>query len=250
MRYLSRGWRHIANYPILLALPLTITAITALLGIGVAGVAMGWAMAGQVGRGGGALLLLALTAGVIAPAIASGFNAMVGAAIRHQPVTIRVFMTNLGRYYWRIMGGALLAGLGLALLGLLLGQRGASAGDLSLVGIFSLVLGYFSHLWFAALIIDDAGAITAAGLAFKQFTRRLFDYGPLLGIAILVGVLVPEILGVGRAEQVIGARSMLHSLIMGFTLIVLRIATAAAYEDGRPAGSVDGQIDTWPGQGA
>lgn len=247
MRYLSRGWRHIANYPILLALPLTITAITALLGIGVAGVAMGWATAGQVGRGGGTLLLLALAAAAIAPAVASGFNAMVGAAVRHQPVTIRVFTTNLGRYYWRIMGGSLLAGLALALLGLLLGQRGASAEGLSLLGVFSLTLGYFSHLWFATLIIDDAGAVTGAGLALAQITRRLFDYGPLFGIAVLVGVLVPEILAVGRTEQVIGARSMLHSLIMSFTLIVLRVATVVAYHDGRPAQSVGGQIDTWSG---
>jgi hypothetical protein len=250
MRYLSRGWRHIANYPILLALPLTITAITSLLGIGVAGVAMGWAMAGQVGRGGGTLLLLALVAAALAPAIASGFNAMVGAAARHQPVTIRVFTTNLGRYYWRIMGGALLTGLVLALLGLLLGQRGAYSGGFSLASVISLLLGYFSHLWFAAVVVDDAGAIAAVGLAFAQVTRRLFDYGPLLGLGVLVGVLVPEILGVGRVEQVIGARSMLHSLIMGFTLVVLRIATVVAYEDGRRTGSVGGQIDTWPGEQA
>lgn len=233
MRYLSRGWRCVAEYPLLLLLPIAMTLVVAVLGIGVAGAALGWAAAGQASRGGGAILLGIAAFALLAPAMSSGYNSLVLAAVRGEGPGMEVFWGNVRRYYGRIMGGALLLALLVALLGLLFGRWSGRLLGISLVSLSTMVISFLTHLWFAAILIEDRGITDGIRGAAAELFTRFVDYGPLLGIAVAAGILVPAILQAGEAGQVVGVRSLLSSAITSAISTVVRAGAFAAYDDVR-----------------
>ncbi len=237
MRYLAQGWDRLVRYPLLLAVPLVVRLVLSAFGLGASNLAMEWMEAGTAGDGGGFLLLGILTIALAGPATASGYNAMVARAAAGEQAGFGVFLANLGRYYGRIIGGALL-------LAFVMGVTGAAFGleNYLAVSIVSIPLAALQHIWLAAVVTDDAGVLAATGRMWREATSRIGDYGPLFVIAILASVGIPELLGMrsaGVAQTPTFARnlsSVLSGLLVTAASMWVRAGVFVAYREGRRDG--------------
>lgn len=216
-----------AQVPILWALPLAIT---------IAGQVAATLAARSVARGPDHILSLvpvALAVAVAAPAVASGYNAVVGQAHRHRRASWRDFASHLGTYYWRVAGGALLAGMVLAAVaGSPAGPAAAGLGPTVALVLITLA----AEPWFAAVVLDNAGTLAGLSRAARSLWRSFPSYlGPLgllaLATALTYGqpaAMVPGVPGPSPAHLVTG-------LALALIRALARVAVFDVYAQDPPA---------------
>ncbi len=243
MRYLAQGWDRIVRYPLLLMVPLVLQIALSALGLGAVNVILGWAAAGGAGAGGGLVMLGVFVVAFGGPAVASGYNAMAARAAANEEVSLSVMFANLGRYYGRIIGGVLLTALALGVLGAIAGLDTTWP-----MTALSIPIAALTHIWLAAVVIDDAGTFAAIGKACREAVRRIGDYGPLLVVAILAHFVVPALFGGGQTTDFThpptflgNLGSLLSSLVTTAITMLVRAGTFVAYIEGGAAEGGDGK---------
>lgn len=240
MRYLAQGWDRLVRYPLLLVVPLVLQVVMSAIGLSAASAVLGWSAAGQIGRGGGWLMLSGIALLLTGPAVASGYNAMVARAAGGEEATLNVMAANLGKYYGRVLGGALLTVMVVGIVAAILGLENSWP-----ISVVSILLAAFTHIWLAAVVIDDVGILAAFGKTWREAMTRIGDYGPLLVVAILASFVVPNLFG-GRATDFTetptflgNLGSLLSGLIGTAVTMYVRAGVFVAYREGVPSGGSD-----------
>lgn len=182
------------------------------------------------------------------PAVASGYNAVVGAAAAGDGAPgLGQFWRNLGTYYWRFVGGGLLMGLALSPLGVALGLSSTYStplhNPLYLVS-FSL-LQAFAEVWLAVVVLSGARTIAGIRGAFDTLRRRFADYAVPLGIAVTLAIVSQGVtFSATPPLDLEGARvlladvpsllpALLISLVVGVVSAVVRVAVFWIYRADR-----------------
>jgi hypothetical protein len=185
---------------------------------------------------------LGLVLAVAAPAVASGYNAVVGKAENEGRAGLRDFFGNLGAYYWRVVGGGLLAGLVVApFAGFYATPEPAPAGVMWAATLAAVLIAAVSEVWFAAVVLDGVGVFEGVARSFGALFRSFADFAWPLGLLSLVSVLrsgssaglsgyIP-----GGPTPVPGALEVAASLAVALVGAVVRVAVFDAYARVSPA---------------
>jgi len=231
MPYLREAWRKSLKYPVVLLLPVLGTAVARIFAA-----SAGWA----VGDGSlaGAYTVAGFVIGLLSPAVASGYAAVVGIASKGRPPSWKDFASNLSTYYWRILGAAMAVQGAFSML-----FRGASWSLISTGGPsgpfpwlllpVGLAVGAVAHVWFAAVVLDGARASEGAALALRSFSVRPRDYA-ILAAGWMGSALVLDLL-----SRVLPAASYLTAVLTAALTGYFRMAAFLTY-NGAFAASLPG----------
>jgi hypothetical protein len=183
----SAAWARILKYPVLILVPMGLSLIL-IIPMSLVNPAT---MVPAFGAGISLLMLIALFA---APAVAGGYNAMVGSAVEGRGATFEAFREGSGKFYGRIVGGFLL----MALIGGVFAYRGWSNAWMSgrvptgglLASMVTSALSAFSHVWLAALVARDRGILDTTSAAWGSLVARLNEYLPVIAVAVIAPYLL------------------------------------------------------------
>lgn len=185
MLQLRAAWYKILRYPVLVLLPVALSLVWVVpMTLLVPGVGMPVLTAGV-----SMLMFVALFA---APAVAGGYNAMVGAAAAGGVPSLAAFREGWGRYYWRIFGGAILMALVFGIFAFPYMRdfmSGQAPPAFSAYGVVSAALSLFAHVWLAALVTTNQGVLDTTVAAGRSLVARFVEYVPLLAVALVVYVI-------------------------------------------------------------
>jgi|GEM_PF-2428457 len=193
--------------------------------------------------GGFGLLMFAMLFAL--PAAASGYNAVVGRAValEDEPVGIGTFLGNLGTYYWRIVGGALLLGLAMIPLSLIGGGcvPGTNMATNNLgngaLGALMILVG---EVWFAAMVLSGVGTIDAVSRGLRSLAANFADYALPLALSFLASWVLPRLLTPAPTVQpgmpidpgaFFGIGTLLLAIVGALVGAVVRVAVFQIYRD-------------------
>lgn len=228
MSQLLSAWETVRRHPVLLWLPVGLNLIWM---VPMSLVVPDMVAYPVVTAGIGVLMLIAL---FVAPAVAGGYNAMVGAAATGGVPSMRSFREGWGKYYGRIVGAAVLVALIVGIfsyrsMGNYL-RQGQAVSYSGFAGLLSSVLGAFGHVWLAALVINDQGILDTTASAGRSVVARFVEYLPLAGV-ILVVYFIPA---VGRSDgialtPVMTVLSLLSSIVKSALQAFVRVGAFTVF---------------------
>jgi hypothetical protein len=224
---LPDAYRKCVKYPVVILLPVALAVASY-------GLQLLLVRTGVVGS---PWALLGILVGILSPAAASGYAAVVGVATKDRSPSWSDFAGNLFTFYWRILGAALVVGIAVSILfGRLMMSAMSAGGYSSLAGswgaiLVNAVLGLASHIWFAALVLEGCGAWEAVIRGSHSLSARPREYATLAA-AWLGAYLALSLLG--RVLPAEFASTVVSAVVSGYFRLAAFVTYEGAYWAGLP----------------